>query len=465
MADTPSAASIERDPPPATVADHRPVPRGVLPRGVQTWVMAGVAVGMLAIMLIVGRPDPPARPRTTTAPAQAPSADRVRDYQDRLRVLEAQALRDAQATAPTPNVQPVQYEDTQPPPPQDPIAADRKRREYESLFASNVVLSRRPENERPDVGRQHAAIECAGTGRCREPVRGRGRRRRCPSHARGPLASRASPAAPLPQQSPTPCRRQRLLSEQRRTPDQTPAISAAGPLHRVLEGTVIDTVLTNRLDGTSAAPVNCLVTNPLYSHSGRQVLIPAGARLLGETKPVQAFGETRLAVSFHRLLMPDGRTYRLDQFLGLNQIGDAGLRDRVNHHYLSTFGAAAAVGLISGLSQYLGSAGLGSGDGDRTVVIAGGVGDATSQATMQVMNRFLNRLPTITIREGHRVKVYLTSDFELPAYVAPGRRTRSDREDSMFRRLLLIVMVVTSSRLRRTHNSSSSTRQIWCRRR
>ena len=126
MADTPSAASIERDPPPATVADHRPVPRGVLPRGVQTWVMAGVAVGMLAIMLIVGRPDPPARPATTTAPTQAPSADRVRDYQDRLRMLEAQAMRDSQATAPTPNVQPVQDEGTQPPPPQDP---DRRRSE------------------------------------------------------------------------------------------------------------------------------------------------------------------------------------------------------------------------------------------------------------------------------------------------------------------------------------------------
>ena len=164
--------------------------------------------------------------------------------------------------------------------------------------------------------------------------------------------------------------------------------------------------------------MNCLVTNPVYSHSGQHVLIPAGARVLGETQPVQTFGETRLAVAFHRLLMPDGRTYRLDQFIGLNQIGDAGLRDRVNHHYWSTFGAAAAVGLISGLSQFLGSAGFGAATADRTVVIAGGVGDATSQATLQVMNRFLNRLPTITIREGHRVKVYLTSDLELPAYVA-----------------------------------------------
>jgi type IV secretion system protein VirB10 len=140
--------------------------------------------------------------------------------------------------------------------------------------------------------------------------------------------------------------------------------------------------------------------------------------VLGETKPVRALGETRLAVSFHRLVMPDGRTYRLDDFMGLNQIGDAGLRDRVNHHYLATFGAAAAVGLITGLSQYLGNVGLGAGDGNRTVVIAGGVGDAASQAAVQVMNRFLNRLPTVTIREGHRVKVYVTSDLELPAYVA-----------------------------------------------
>jgi type IV secretion system protein VirB10 len=188
-------------------------------------------------------------------------------------------------------------------------------------------------------------------------------------------------------------------------------------LHRLLEGTVIDTVLTNRLDGGGTAPVNCLVTNPVYSHSGQHVLIPAGTRVLGETRPVQALGETRLAVAFHRLLMPDGSTLRLDQFLGLNQIGDADLRDKVNQHYWSTFGAAAAVGLISGLAQWIGTAGFSDGTGDRTVIIAGGA-DAASQASLQVMSRFLNRLPTVTIREGHRVKVYVTSDLELPAYQA-----------------------------------------------
>ena len=58
------------------------------------------------------------------------------------------------------------------------------------------------------------------------------------------------------------------------------------------------------------------------------------------------------------------------------------------------------------------------------IIIAGNIGDATSQATAQSMNRLLNRLPTVTIREGHRVKVYLTSDLELPAYEAPQRGNR-----------------------------------------
>jgi type IV secretory pathway VirB10-like protein len=394
------------------VSDHRPVPRGVLPRGFQTWLMAGLALGIVLIILIAGRPEPPGAPIQTTAAPLALNPDRLRDYQERLRAMESRQSQETQAATPPAAAQRPIAEPPAPAP-EDPIVADRKRREYESLFASNVVLSRRPESERPDQGRIDSMPGSA-------PAQSGAPSPSVEEVADAVVRATAGTGAPAAQSpvAPAASEPRPLDPAQRRTPDYTPPISAAGPLYRVLEGTIIDTVLANRLDGAMAAPVNCLVTNALYSHTGRQVLIPAGARILGETKPVQAFGESRLAVSFHRLLMPDGRSYRLDQFMGLNQIGDAGLRDKVNHHFLSTFGAAAAVGLISGLSQYLGSAGLGSGDGDRTIVIAGGVGDATSQAAMQVMNRFLNRLPTITIREGHRVKVYLTSDIELPTYTA-----------------------------------------------
>ena len=406
----------------APVADHRPVPRGVLPRGTQTWLMVGLAVGILLVIVIAGRPAPATRPNPAAGPTQPANADRVRDYQDRLRMLEARAAQEAQAVSQSPPTPSAAYEESRPPAPEDPIKAERRRREYESLFASNVVMSRRPEAERPDSGQatsgssaaaptsrreENPSIDDVADAVVRATTRVAGNTQ--PGRVATVLANPPNATnTPGPQTTAAPVR-----------PAQTEPISAAGPLHRILEGTIVDTALTNRLDGSVAAPVNCLVTNALYSHSGQHVLIPAGARILGETKPVQTFGETRLAVAFHRLLMPDGRTYSLDHFIGLNQIGDSGLRDQVNQHYWSTFGAAAAVGLISGLGQYLGSAGLTRGDGDRTVIIAGGATDATAQASVQVMSRFLNRLPTITIREGHRVKVYLTGDLELPAYEAP----------------------------------------------
>ena len=420
MEDTPPVAAQPASVPAAApaVTDRRPSPRGVLPRGVQTWLLAGLAAFMLLIMFVVGRPEAPARPAPAASPAMAPTADRVRDYQDRLRALEGQTLAQLAGPQAAPVVDPRAYSEPSSPPPADPIATERRRREYESLFASNVVLSRRPESQRPDAGRAEMSMQTGMPTGGGPPTVDEiaDAALRATTRAAGLNRVEAPAGAPTSFQPPAAVGAG-VSSEQPRAPERTGPISAAGPLHRILEGTIVDAVLTNRLDGTTAAPVNCLVTNPLYSHSGQHVLIPAGARLLGETKPVQTLGETRLAVAFHRLLMPDGRTYRLDQFIGLNQIGDAGLKDRVNHHYLATFGAAAAVGLISGLSQYIGSAGLGRGDGDdRTVVIAGGIGDATTQATMQVMNRFLNRLPTITIREGHRVKVYLTNDLELPAY-------------------------------------------------
>jgi hypothetical protein len=85
--------------------------------------------------------------------------------------------------------------------------------------------------------------------------------------------------------------------------------------------------------------------------------------------------------------------------------------------------------------------------GDRTVIIAGGA-DAASQASLQVMSRFLNRLPTVTIREGHRVKVYLTSDLQLPAYQArEGDSIRAAAGGPMMRRILvgtLVLVLVTT---------------------
>ncbi len=392
----------------APVTTHRPTPTGVMPRRAQVWLMMGVAGGILAIILLTGTHDP-AAPRTASTPGAAalpPNPEQLRTYQRR---LEAADTRPQPPAPGPPALRPVAPDDrsvTNPASLQDPLADERRRREYDSLFASNVVQSPTlPTGESSRGGAatsRRAQTETAAEGamppsldEVAEAVLRASGRTGPPTPAPPPAGSAGSaPAASA----------------------AAPEITAAdGPVHRVLEGTIIDAILTNRLDGGTAAPVNCLVSTPLYS-ADQQLLIPAGARLLGTAKPVQSFGETRLAIAFTRLTMPNGRTYSLDQFMGLNAIGDAGLRDQVNQHYASTFGVSAAVGLISGFAQYLGGGLFNRNNGP--IVIAGNVGDATAQATTQTMSRFLNRLPTITIREGHRVKVYLTSDLQLPVYQA-----------------------------------------------
>jgi type IV secretion system protein TrbI len=191
---------------------------------------------------------------------------------------------------------------------------------------------------------------------------------------------------------------------------------ASGKDYVVFEGTVLETALVTRLNGDFSGPVICMLTNNIYSHDSQRLLIPAGTKVLGETKRVEGFGQTRLAVAFHRLIMPDGFSVDLDQFHGLNQIGETGLKDQVNHHYLQIFGASIAVGAIGGLAQVgtnTSSLGLPQ---TPTDAYRTGVAPSLAQSSTHILDRFLNLLPTITIREGHRVKVYLMQDLLVPDY-------------------------------------------------
>lgn len=193
--------------------------------------------------------------------------------------------------------------------------------------------------------------------------------------------------------------------------------NAVGQPYVLYEGMTLDTVLVNRLDGDAAGPVKVLVSNPVYSHDRQHILIPEGTIVLGEARKIGSagFGQQRgMAVVFHRLLMPDGYSVDLDQFHGLDQIGQEGLRDQVNNHYLQIFGTSVALGVISGAAQITQGGSSNNASGSQQFV--NGASSGVSQQATTILDRFIQIPPTITIREGHRVKVYFTQDMLLPAY-------------------------------------------------
>ena len=177
---------------------------------------------------------------------------------------------------------------------------------------------------------------------------------------------------------------------------------------RIPEGSFLDAVLLTQLSGEFPGPVLAMVSVPLYSADRQRVLIPRGARVVGTASAVQNRDQSRLAVAFHRLLLPDGSWIDLE-FAGLNQAGESALRDQVNRRYLSTFAAAGAVGALSGLTLA----------GASPYGLRAGVGQGLGGSAASMLDRYLNRLPEITIRAGHRLRVWLTADVLVPRNTIP----------------------------------------------
>ena len=177
---------------------------------------------------------------------------------------------------------------------------------------------------------------------------------------------------------------------------------------RIYEGSFIEGVLVTQLNGDFPSPVLASVSVPFYSADRQRIVIPRGARVVGSASATVGQAQERLAVGFHRLIFPDGRWVSLE-FRGLNQIGEGALKDRVNRHYLSMFAAVGAVGIISGLTLRGSDPYAGGRQGFQA-----GAGQGLAQGATSILDRFLNRLPTITIRAGHRLRIWLTSDVLVP---------------------------------------------------
>jgi type IV secretory pathway VirB10-like protein len=403
------------------IQDKRTKPSGLLPKNAQTWAMAGLALVMVLIILFSGRSAPkqvskdpplppivdPNLPRIDDVRKRIDElADKNRSEQERIAALKARmgnpgmptptGAFPAATTPPAYGGRGYAYQDVNPP--QNWVDPDEQKREARAPFASNVALSYRKEDapsgqEGSDAALQSLAASLTDGGN------------------RYPSSGSAPPQAATA--------RNANQGEEERSASDTKRKQPSHP-HRpgemdypIYEGTVLETVLNNRLDGYFSGPINCMLTTDVYSQNGAHVLIPSGSRVLGEVKRVDTFGQQRLATVLHRLIMPDGYSVSLDQFKGLNQIGETGLRDKVNNHYLQLFGVSIAIGAIAGLAQSNANYG---GNVTGTQAYEQGVSNSLSQTSLHILDRYLNILPTLTIREGHRIKIYLTQDLMLPAY-------------------------------------------------
>jgi len=391
------------------VAVKSAAPQGVIQSAAKMYVLLGIAVVILLATAISSLHKQESKPKPSPAAvvAQQPDTSQITDFQKRLKQQiaehEQQKLPQTSTAAQEPlqngygaslpndgratqqpynpaagngnassaaNSQPDAEEQQR-----QALAAQEREMSFKSRFASNLAFSASHADPQPTPAQQAFANLAQTTG---------------------------------PQQS-------AQTDAQKRTAEVS-VNSALGQPYVLYEGTIIDTVLMNRLDGDESWPVKVLVSNPVYSHDRQHILIPEGSVILGESRKIGQAGfgqQRRMALVFHRMLMPDGYSVDLDRFQGLNQIGETGIKDKANNHYLEIFGASIALGIVGGAAEV--SAGNSGAFATGTDALKSGIGASLSQSGTNILDKFLNIPPTITIREGHRIKVYISQDLLLPA--------------------------------------------------
>ncbi len=186
-------------------------------------------------------------------------------------------------------------------------------------------------------------------------------------------------------------------------------------------GAIIPASLVTAINSEAPGPVIAQVTQGVYdSATGDRLLIPQGARLIGSYRSATRYGQQRIAITWSRLVMPDGRQIVLDE-LAVDGAGTSGVAGAVDNHWGEVFGAAALGTLINVASAAT--------EDQRTIGLTyGGVGvvvdpaeeaaregiqRAASAISGRVVERGLSVPPTVRIAAGARVSALVTRELVL----------------------------------------------------
>lgn len=201
----------------------------------------------------------------------------------------------------------------------------------------------------------------------------------------------------------------RTISPDRLTRPASPYIVQAGT---VIPGALI-TGIRSDLPGQITAQVT---ENVFDTPTGRFLLVPQGARLIGLYDSQVAFGQSRVLLVWTRLIMPNGRSIVLERQPGADTAGYAGLEDQVDNHWGELF-KAAALSTFLAVGTELG-AGSDTNSNNSAIIQAlrHGASDSLNQTGQQVVRRSLNIQPTLKVRPGFPVRVVVNRDLVLAPY-------------------------------------------------
>ena len=233
--------------------------------------------------------------------------------------------------------------------------------------------------------------------------------------AAGPASTAAQPADPTATQNRQDQKESFLKAGSTETRNSGNLQMPASP-YQVMAGTMIPAALVTGIKSDLPGDVIATVTEPVYdTATGKFLLIPQGSRILGRYNSQVSYGQSRVQMVWNRIILPDTSSLTLDNLVGTDPAGYAGVEDEVDRHWGRILAGAALTTLL-GVGAEL-AAPENRQDGNR-IIIAGrdGLQDSVNQVGQEMTRRNMNIQPTLTARPGLPVRIIANRDLQLRLY-------------------------------------------------
>lgn len=177
-------------------------------------------------------------------------------------------------------------------------------------------------------------------------------------------------------------------------------------------GSVIPAIMIGGINSDLPGQIIGQVRENVYdTASGRYILIPQGAKLIGTYDNAITTGQERVLVAWTRIIYPDGSSVDLGKMPGADSAGYAGLHDKVDNHFWKAFGNALMMSVFSaGVQISQGGGGNNMYGLNTQQTIAAGLGQQLGQLGQELARRNAQIQPTIEIRPGMHFTVMVTTD-------------------------------------------------------
>lgn len=180
----------------------------------------------------------------------------------------------------------------------------------------------------------------------------------------------------------------------------------ANPSMTVPQGYLIPAVLETGFDSTKPGFARAVVSRDVRGFDGKNVLIPRGSRLIGQSDGAIARGQNRAVITWTRLIRPDGMTITLDS-PAVDPAGRTGVAASVNSHFFARLGDALLQSTFAIGQAFAGRAVTGP-----VVVVSG---NAATTAGAQLVPAATNYAPTLKVAPGKSISVFVAHDLDFSA--------------------------------------------------